>query len=85
MNDKSKSNSLESFSRSNGLGSFSNVTGANQVNISSNSSQGNNISGDKKNSGCNDWNSVPVTYDKEESTRKHEKTATNNQWCSTSK
>lgn len=41
--------------------------------------------GDKKNSGYNDWSSVPVTYDKEDSTHKHEKTATNNQWRSTSK
>ena len=39
----------------------------------------------KKNAGCNDWNSVPRTYDKEESTHKHEKTATDNQWTSTSK
>lgn len=40
---------------------------------------------ERKNEGCNDWNSVPKTYDKEESCYKHEKTATNNQWCSTNK
>lgn len=42
-------------------------------------------SSDKKDSGNNEWSSVPVTYDKEESTHKNEKSATNNQWCSTSK
>ena len=40
---------------------------------------------ERKNEGCNDWNSVPKTYDKEESCQRHEKTATNNQWCSTNK
>jgi hypothetical protein len=40
---------------------------------------------EKKNEGCNDWTSVPRTYDKEESCHKHEKTATNNQWCSCTK
>ena len=40
---------------------------------------------ERKNEGCNDWTSVPRTYDKEESCHKHEKTATNNQWCSTNK
>lgn len=38
-----------------------------------------------KDEGCNCWESVPRTYDKEESCSKHEKTATNNQWCSCSK
>ena len=42
-------------------------------------------SNERKNEGCNDWTSVPKTYDKEESCHKHEKTATNNQWCSTNK
>jgi len=40
---------------------------------------------ERKNEGNNDWTSVPKTYDKEESCHKHEKTATNNQWCSTNK
>lgn len=40
---------------------------------------------EKKSAGCNDWNSVPRTYDKEESTHEHKKSATNNQWTSTSK
>jgi hypothetical protein len=40
---------------------------------------------ERKNEGNNDWTSVPRTYDKEESCHKHEKTATNNQWCSTNK
>lgn len=43
------------------------------------------ITSSKKSSGCNDWDSVPRTYDAEESCHKHEKTATNNQWCSCSK
>eukprot|EP00828_Plagiopyla_frontata_P027135 TRINITY_DN3531_c0_g1_i5.p2 TRINITY_DN3531_c0_g1~~TRINITY_DN3531_c0_g1_i5.p2 ORF type:complete len:100 (+),score=25.89 TRINITY_DN3531_c0_g1_i5:101-400(+) len=38
-----------------------------------------------KNEGYNDFNSVPRPYDKEESCKKHEKSETNNQWCSTSK
>jgi len=40
---------------------------------------------EKKNEGCNDWTSVPKTYDKEESCKNHVKTATNNQWCSCNK
>jgi len=40
---------------------------------------------ERKNEGNNDWTSVPRTYDKEESCHTHEKTATNNQWCSTNK
>lgn len=40
---------------------------------------------ERKNEGCNDWTSVPRTYDKEESCHKHEKTATDNQWCSCNK
>lgn len=39
----------------------------------------------EKNEGNNQWNSVPVTYDKDESMRKHEKDEGNNQWTSTSK
>ena len=42
-------------------------------------------SNERKNEGNNDWTSVPRTYDKEESCKRHEKTATNNQWCSTNK
>ena len=42
-------------------------------------------SNERKNEGNNDWTSVPRTYDKEESCQRHEKTATNNQWCSTNK
>lgn len=38
-----------------------------------------------KNEGCNEWDSVPKTYDAAESCHKHEKTAGNNQWCSTHK
>lgn len=40
---------------------------------------------EEKNEGNNNWESVPRTYDKEESCHKHEKTATNNQWCSCNK
>jgi len=40
---------------------------------------------DGKSEGSNNWNSVPRTYDKEEYCHKHEKTATNNQWCSCNK
>lgn len=35
--------------------------------------------------GNNQWDSVPMTYDKDESTHKNEKSETNNQWTSTSK
>ena len=38
-----------------------------------------------KNEGNNSWDSVPRTYDKEESFHYHEKTATDNQWTSTNK
>lgn len=43
------------------------------------------VNNERKNEGCNDWTSVPKTYDKEESCHKHEKSATNNQWCSCNK
>lgn len=69
MNDKSKSKASE----------FNTIK--NSANISENPIK----QDERKNEGCNDWNSVPRTYDKEESLHKHEKTATNNQWCSTSK
>jgi hypothetical protein len=73
---KSKSNNFQSFSSINPID-------ANKKNDFSSS----NYTDDKehKNEGNNNWSSVPVTYDKEESTRKHEKTATDNQWCSTNK
>lgn len=58
---------------------------ANEANFNGSNSGWNKSWSDKKNAGFNDWTSVPVTYDKEESTRKNEKTETNNQWCSTSK
>ncbi|NFN94308.1 hypothetical protein FDB28_09435 [Clostridium botulinum] len=38
-----------------------------------------------KSATCNNWSSVPQNYDIKESCEKHEKTATNNQWCSCSK
>ncbi|MVX63201.1 hypothetical protein GKZ28_05745 [Clostridium chromiireducens] len=38
-----------------------------------------------KNAGNNDWNSVPTGFDTQESTKNHEKTATDNQWTSTHK
>lgn len=40
---------------------------------------------DEKNEGYNSWDSVPETYNAAESCHKHEKTAGNNQWCSTNK
>lgn len=40
---------------------------------------------DGKSATCNNWSSVPQNYDIKESCEKHEKTATNNQWCSCSK
>lgn len=49
------------------------------------SNEKNNTYTSKKNEGNNNWESVPRTYDKEESCHKHEKTATNNQWCSCNK
>ncbi|MDR5587854.1 MULTISPECIES: hypothetical protein [Clostridium] len=38
-----------------------------------------------KSATCNNWSSVPKNYDIKEPFEKHEKTATNNQWCSCSK
>ncbi|WP_160687010.1 hypothetical protein [Clostridium sp. C2-6-12] len=73
MNDKSKSNNIESFSSIKPEKSDSSVTNS--------YSDGK----EKKNEGYNDWQSVPRTYDKNESCHKHEKTATNNQWCSCNK
>lgn len=76
---KSKSNNLASFSST----SAESSTKQNDFNIKYD--QSNKSDKKEKNEGFNDWNSVPVTYDKEESMKNHEKTATNNQWCSTSK
>lgn len=75
MNNKSKSNNIESFS--------SISPESNSKDNTSSTSYGDGK--ERKNEGCNDWNSVPRTYDKEESCHKHEKTATNNQWCSCNK
>ncbi|AGX43567.1 hypothetical protein [Clostridium saccharobutylicum] len=55
--------------------------GEKDIKDSSSSSQQENL----KNEGNNQWESVPKTYDKDESCHKNEKTATNNQWCSCSK
>lgn len=76
---KTKSNNLQSFSST----SFENSKKQNDFNITNNLC--NKEEKDGKSAGSNNWNSVPLTYDKEESMREHEKTATNNQWCSTSK
>ena len=38
-----------------------------------------------KSAGCNDWTSVSQNYNIEDSCKKNEKSAGNNQWCSTSK
>ncbi|NME82591.1 hypothetical protein [Clostridium sp. SM-530-WT-3G] len=38
-----------------------------------------------KSEGCNDWTSVSQNYDIKDSCEKNEKSAGNNQWCSTSK
>jgi len=75
MNDKSKSNNIESFT------SISPKTNNKDNALSISYGDGK----ERKNEGCNDWNSVPRTYDKEESCHEHEKTATNNQWCSCNK
>jgi transglutaminase/protease-like cytokinesis protein 3 len=75
MNDKSKSDNIESFSS---ISSETKNTD-NPLSISYGDEK------ERKNEGCNDWNSVPKTYDKEESCREHKKTATNNQWCSCNK
>ncbi|OCA99760.1 hypothetical protein [Clostridium beijerinckii] len=72
--------SNESKSKSNNLQSFSSTSGTSDSNLSSKEELR-----EQKSAGCNQWDSVPRTYDKEESTHKHEKTATNNQWTSTSK
>ena len=76
---KTKSNNLKSFT------STSAENGKKQNSASINNDLYNKKKCDGKSAGSNDWNSVPVTYDKEESMHEHEKTATNNQWCSTSK
>lgn len=75
MNDKSKSNNIESFTS----------ISQEETNKNNTLSASYGKSEERKNEGCNDWQSVPRTYDKEESTHKHEKTATNNQWCSCNK
>lgn len=76
MNNESKKNSI--LKNSSQIASQENKKGKDL----STSFVGNN---ERKNEGNNDWTSVPRTYDKEESCHKHEKTATNNQWCSTNK
>ena len=76
---KTKSNNLQSFSSINS----ENVTKQNNFNI--NNSLSSKEEKDGKSAGSNDWNSVPLTYDKEESMQEHKKTATNNQWCSCNK
>lgn len=73
MNDKAKSNNIESFS--------SIKSEKTNTSVTTSYSDGQ----EKKNEGSNDWQSVPRTYDKNESCHKHEKTATNNQWCSCNK
>ncbi|MCE5219724.1 MAG: hypothetical protein LLF98_00230 [Clostridium sp.] len=78
----------ESKTKSNNLQSFSSVNSENSKKQNDFNINNNIYSKEKKNEknvGSNDWNSVPRTYDKEESMHEHEKTATNNQWCSTSK
>ncbi|NSB44895.1 hypothetical protein B0P06_004666 [Clostridium saccharoperbutylacetonicum] len=69
--------------QSNNFASFTSVS-PNATDLQSNV-KGGRTSSDKKDAGNNEWSSVPLTYDKEDSTQKKEKTATNNQWCSTSK
>ena len=76
MNNESKTN----LSKSNLVENSSNIVL--EENEKSSTYVNNN---EKKNEGSNDWTSVPRTYDKEESCHKHEKTATNNQWCSCNK
>lgn len=79
MNNESKPNNLESFL------STGSENGKKQNDFSITNNLYNKEEKDGKSAGSNDWNSVPRTYDKDESMHKHEKTATNNQWCSTSK
>jgi hypothetical protein len=69
---------------SNNIKSFSSIS-SEEIKKNNNSSTSWSNNDDRKNEGNNDWTSVPRTYDKEESCHKHEKTATNNQWCSTNK
>jgi len=72
---KSKSNNLENSSS----------ISSEETKKKNNSSTSYPDNTERKNEGNNDWTSVPRTYDKEESCHKHEKTATNNQWCSCNK
>lgn len=68
--NKSDSNNIQSFFNTNQMNS---------------SWQSKDSDSNKKDACNNDWNSVPRTYDKDESMKKHEKSASNNQWTSTSK
>lgn len=74
----------ESKTKSNNLADFTSISPEQtKKNETSSANYSNNT--ERKNKGNNDWTSVPKTYDKEESCHKHEKSATNNQWCSCNK
>ena len=80
IRSKSDSNNLQSF--------FSSNTKSSRIenNLSSKCAEcGRITNSNNKSEGNNEWSSVPITYDKEESTQKHKKSAGNNQWTSTSK
>lgn len=73
MNAKSNSNNIENF------------TSIDPEKTTSSAANSYSDGKEKKNEGYNDWTSVPKTFDKNQSCHKHEKTATNNQWCSCNK
>ena len=74
----------ESKTKSNNLAGFTSISPEQtKKNEASSATYSNNT--ERKNESNNDWTSVPKTYDKEESCRKHEKSATNNHWCSCNK
>ena len=75
----------ESKTKSNNLASFESISSEESKNNKDLNTSYSDHSNERKNEGCNDWTSVPRTYDKEESCKKHEKSATNNQWCSCNK
>lgn len=80
IGSKSDSNNLQSFFSQDPKSSTT------QNNLSSKCAKcGRVTNSNEKNKGNNEWSSVPITYDKEESTQKHRKSAGNNQWTSTSK
>jgi hypothetical protein len=70
----------------NNFKNLSSVTNNKQADLSSSCAKCNRgVNSNQKSAGDNEWSSVPITYDKDESMHKNKKSETNNQWTSTSK